>query len=90
MKIGIKYCGGCNPLFDRKKFAMRLMDDFKDLEFEPVGQDIKYDMILVINGCTRECAAHEELNADKKIIVNSDTDFDSIKKKIENYKKKSS
>jgi hypothetical protein len=55
-RIGIKYCGGCNPAYERleviQEIQSRLGDRF--LFFRPEQRDL--DGLLFINGCVRSCA----------------------------------
>lgn len=56
MKIGIKYCGGCNPNYDRVALAQHIQ---KQLEgyvtfVSPHTNDM--DIVLVLHGCPTACA----------------------------------
>ena len=56
MKIGIKYCGGCNPVIDRKRLVKRLMRELPDdYVYEYFNLD-DCDIVLVVNGCSLACA----------------------------------
>lgn len=62
--VGIKYCGGCNPRYDRLDFSKKIMQDYKDqILFKTVSQDEEYDAILVICGCRSMCAEHVIYNS---------------------------
>lgn len=80
MRIGIKYCGGCNPIFDRKKLAENISDEYAGCSFEPVRDDVFYDAVLIINGCGRACGGHEKLKTAEKIFVNKPSDIEKIRK----------
>ncbi len=66
MKIGIKYCGGCNPVINRKRLVKQVMQQLPD--------DVSYeyfdfndcDVVLVVNGCSIACA---EVPSGKDIIM---------------------
>jgi hypothetical protein len=56
LKIGLKYCGGCNPTYDRvalvKKIERRLR---KEVEFvSPESEGV--DLVLAVQGCSTACA----------------------------------
>ncbi|MDR2529310.1 MAG: hypothetical protein LBD04_09905 [Synergistaceae bacterium] len=58
--IAVKYCGGCNPRYDRVEFARSLQADFPELEV--VGADAaEPDFVLVVCGCPVRCVQHERL-----------------------------
>ncbi len=56
MLVGIKYCGGCNPRYDRGGLVARLKGALPDVDFEPVRPDKVYDLLLVVSGCHVACA----------------------------------
>lgn len=84
MFIGIKYCGGCNSTYDRKKFAEKIVLKFKEINFETVYDNNEYDVMLIICGCSRACANHKNLICKEKIIVASELDFNKINDLIRN------
>ncbi len=55
MLIGVKYCGGCNPFYDRKAEVDRLERSVKGVRFEPVKSGGRYDKVLLVCGCQRAC-----------------------------------
>lgn len=75
MNIGIKYCGGCNPHFDRTNVINKIMGLFKDENIEYAKENNSYDIIIVINGCNRACSDHSSLRGKEKIFINSEEDY---------------
>lgn len=55
MTVNIKYCGGCNPRFDRVELANKLKDDFSDISFVSEVSD-NADAMIVLCGCPSACA----------------------------------
>ena len=55
-KIGIKYCGGCNPTYERLEVIQAVQSRLGDrfLFVRPDQRDL--DGMLLINGCVRSCA----------------------------------
>lgn len=76
MRIGIKYCGGCNPRYDRTALVSRLKKYVGEgHSIETAKQGIIYDIIVVLFGCTSACANHENLKAKyEKIYITSESD----------------
>jgi hypothetical protein len=60
MKIGIKYCGGCNPRYDRTAIVTRLEHDLSDVQIGLAGGE-KPDYVVVLCGCSSACALHANL-----------------------------
>jgi len=55
-RIGVKYCGGCNPAYERvemvEKVQFRLGDQFF---FHRYG-DEEGEALILVSGCPRACA----------------------------------
>lgn len=77
MRVGIKYCGGCNPRYDRVAAVRELEKQHPEWQIEPAG-DGGQEYILVVCGCTAVCAAHDSLRAVRhKFVINSREQFDA-------------
>lgn len=75
MHIGVKFCGGCNPRFDRGKAYEEIRNGVGDnavLEIAQVG--VEYDRLLIIGGCTNCCASYSQYTAKDGIIRMWDKD----------------
>jgi len=72
-RIALKYCGGCDPGFDRVGFFRRLQAAAGDgIEWATV-EDAGFDTVLVIAGCERACPReYAELAAHRIIIVSNE------------------
>jgi hypothetical protein len=55
-KIGIRYCGGCNPGYDRVALVMAFESTVKDLYEFSCHEEEDDDIIVFVNGCPRACA----------------------------------
>lgn len=83
MRIGIKYCGGCNPRYDRTSFVEKLIDEYKSILFETAKDNVCYDVVIVICGCTSACVNHDKLIGLKKIIITDENDINKVKATID-------
>ncbi len=64
MKIGILYCGGCNPTFDRTKYITTLKNDHPEHIYSYAIPGESYDRIVGVCGCPSACLARpDELSA---------------------------
>ena len=60
-KIGVRFCGGCNPRYDRGKALADIQSKAADnADFENAQEGVLYDRILVIGGCSNCCASYEQ------------------------------
>lgn len=77
MKIGIQYCGGCNPRYDRVKVVEMLQDRFSGVEWSYVDPDKTYDLIVEVTGCGKECIPRKRIaeQADSLVFINSREDL---------------
>ncbi|WP_315115027.1 hypothetical protein [uncultured Clostridium sp.] len=88
MLIGIKYCGGCNPKYNRQKILSVIKDNYRNLNIKLAEEDEVYDLVIVLCGCTSCCADHKNLKYKyEKIIVKNENDYSNIVKVIENINK---
>jgi len=59
MLIGVKFCGGCNPRYDRGKALETIKKQMLGTaEFVIAEENAEYDNLLVIGGCTNCCASY--------------------------------
>ncbi|HVI43032.1 MAG TPA: hypothetical protein VM577_20690 [Anaerovoracaceae bacterium] len=59
MLVGVKFCGGCNPRYDRGKALETIKKQIQGLaEFAIAEEGAEYDYLLVIGGCTNCCASY--------------------------------
>ena len=78
-KIGIKYCGGCNPTYERVKIIYRLQSRLKDQILFLRHNQKGLDVLVLISGCPRSCAI--ENSNDKEIPCHSiagENDFETL------------
>lgn len=61
MRIGIKYCGGCNSRYDRTAIVEQLKKDLPDSEFVSADPSVEMDFVVVITGCQSACAKTDGL-----------------------------
>lgn len=84
LKAAIKFCGGCNPRYDRGQ----RYEDFKQrlasvATFELPQEGVHYDFLLVIAGCHACNYEYEYINADHRFFCIAYDDFEPIVREIE-------
>jgi len=66
LKVGIKYCGGCNPGYDRVALADFIKNSLHGrVEFVSLDSEV-VDLILAVEGC-KTCCADLSAFEDKQI-----------------------
>ena len=84
MRIGIKYCGGCNPRFRREAVVERLRRDFPNVLMTP-AEDVGWtpDLVVVICGCPSACATHSHLKGVYgALLVTSEREVERIASRL--------
>ena len=74
MIFGVKYCGGCNPRYNRTAFFDTVKSRCPEAEFQYVQPDVVYDRLLVICGCPSRCADISKIRVDGDIYKISEED----------------
>lgn len=87
MIAGVKFCGGCNPKYDRKFLYESLKNEYKNIEFQTVSSNsdsFEYDFIIVFCRCTVKCAEYKKYKTKTKyIVISSNEDIHKFRNEIE-------
>ena len=83
-QIGVRYCGGCNPHYDRVSLVKRLQASLPDLEFVPAEDGVPYAAALIANGCTNRCTTVSGLAVPeaRQVALSGDIDFFPAQEKL--------
>lgn len=89
MVIGVKYCGGCNSVYDRGRQVNRLKEQFPEHEFCTASQTKACDVWLAVCGCMRGCVSTGDLEAKKRLfILKTEKSFAEVRAYLEEERKK--
>jgi len=79
LRIGIKYCGGCNPLYERVEMIQQAQSQLKDRFLFLRHDEPDIDVLVLMSGCHRTCAG-KDLNTVKIPLcsVTVENDFDTL------------
>jgi len=81
MKCGVRFCGGCNSKYDRGAAYELIKQNLQEeIQFEYAQEDIVYDILLIVGGCTNCCASYDQYIARRGVI--KIWDMDEIDKTI--------
>lgn len=87
MDIGIKFCGGCNPRYNRIQCVEKIKAKFPEHNYVTPKDKKICDIWVIVCGCTRACADSEDLiSLKKKFILKSFKDFDMVRDYLEKEK----
>ncbi|MDR1742080.1 MAG: hypothetical protein LBR38_09625 [Synergistaceae bacterium] len=87
--VAVKYCGGCNPTYDRVELVSRLRDEFPLYNFvsearedEPANAP-SADYALAVCGCVCRCADYEWLDGKRgRMVIWRSSDLDKALKAL--------
>lgn len=80
MNICVKYCGGCNPKYDRKKIIDNLKRDFQNISIITQLENATCDFALIISGCMRSCVNHKDIEGKYgKFVITDLKDYEILK-----------
>ena len=83
MKCGVKFCGGCNPRYDRGAAYRQIKEDLSDIDFVHAEEGEPVDNLLVIGGCTACCASYDQYDVKGNVFKMWDKDhIENIKLKL--------
>ena len=78
-RIALKYCGGCDPAYDRVKYWRRIAEqaegkiDWVSIEEPP------FEAVLLINGCSKACKERDlERERNWRIVSVKDDQIDPV------------
>lgn len=82
--IGVRYCGGCNPRYDRVEFVNKVKNRFKeDKEFENAQEGVTYEALMVVGGCQNCCAAYKQYTSETEPMrIWGNEFYEDVEKKI--------
>ncbi len=83
LKIGVKYCGGCNPEYDRVALVRRLGESLRGkAEFvRPETEGVS--LILAVEGCSTACADLSAFQGKEVRIITGIEDGEAFVREIE-------
>ena len=68
MKCGVRFCGGCNPQYDRGKAFEEIKNRMKEVDFVNAAEGVPNDLLLVIGGCTSCCAGYDQFETKNGVL----------------------
>lgn len=67
MRVGIKFCGNCNPVLDTVELA-RALAGASEIEFVH-WEGFEYDALLILSGCAVDCASRPDFRGPTVIVA---------------------
>jgi len=77
-KIGIKYCGGCNPSYERVQMVHRVESRFDHRLIFIRHDHPDIDGMILMNGCQRACATQGFNQTVPHYSATGENDFEAL------------
>ena len=88
-RIGIKYCGGCNPGYERVEMIERVQFRFDDRFLFLRHDEPDIGALVLMSGCHRVCAGKDlDLTKIPHCPVTGENDFDTLIKWLKSLDQK--
>ncbi|MBY2476383.1 hypothetical protein KWV16_05780 [Clostridioides difficile] len=69
MTCGVRFCGGCNPRYERGKALTIIKEHFDGrVDFSVAQGNVEYDLLLIIGGCATLCASYQQYKVKNECI----------------------
>lgn len=86
IEVGLKYCGGCNPAYDRKEIADIIGRQW-GIKLKPYNENEISDVVLIISGCNVDCVNTWEYKSRYgTVLINSPEQVQEVIKQIRTLK----
>ena len=82
-RIGIRYCGGCNPRYDRVAAVERLQRDFPQYRWELAEADTEQSLRILVCGCEAACVSAEDLRDAPLLSICGEADLHKMREALE-------
>ncbi len=83
MKCGVRFCGGCNPRYDRGEIYQRLKNKFPHIQISTAEEGVAYDFLVIIGGCTNCCAGYGQFTYKSVVRIWDENQWEDMVKEIE-------
>ena len=74
LRVGIKYCGNCNPTIDGPALVKKLREIMSETEFLPYEHPCK-DVLLVVSACSADCATRPQPPGPEVVVAGRSVNF---------------
>lgn len=83
LHCAVKFCGGCNPFYDRGAVYRRISSQLAGVaEFSYAESGGHYDVLLILRGCTGCSYQYEDISAKHRIICTNQEEADGLAARI--------
>ena len=84
LRCTVKFCGGCNPRYARGEAYQTVRSSLSGTaEFSYPEDGARYDVLLIIRGCTGCPYLYEEIGATHRVIITAADEIPAAIREIE-------
>lgn len=78
MTVTVKYCGGCNPRYDRTKAVEELKSALPHVTFVPASKGEKTKYAIAVCGCSAQCVDVSDLRAETIVYLSKEEEVNGL------------
>lgn len=84
LECTVKFCGGCNPRYDRGEAYRRIRESVSGAARFSLPEDgARYDVLVILRGCTGCEYLYEDISAEHRLISVCAEDVEHIIREIQ-------
>lgn len=74
LRVGVKYCGNCNPQIDGSELVNKIRAKMPEAEVLPAASP-EIDALLVVSGCPVDCATRPLFSGPTVVVGGATVDY---------------
>lgn len=77
IKIGVKFCGNCNPYVDMVSMLSKIKESVPNAEFVSWEVEI-YSLLILLSGCPSGCVTIPDYSGPKTMITSNSINYSEV------------
>jgi len=74
LKVGVKYCGNCNPQIDGPALVKKIGAEMPEAEILPADSP-EIEALLIVSGCPVDCATRPSYRGRTVVVGGANIDY---------------
>lgn len=77
MKVGVKFCGNCNPYIDTVALLNSIKNNLRDIELVRWDES-EFSVLMILNSCPVGCASHPDFTGPKIVVTSDGVNYEPV------------
>lgn len=75
LRVGVKFCGNCNPQIDLSAVFAKMKIMTKKIEFVSYNDPKEFEKLLILSSCSSDCAARPPFAGTTVVVGGAEVDY---------------